>query len=80
MNVSRTERVVNQLILAVFAAFAVVPLLGVLLSSVTPASQNSGGFAIPDSVDLGNYGAAWSRGNFSSYLFSSVLVTAAVVT
>lgn len=79
MNISRAERIVNQLILAVFAAFAVVPLLGVLLSSVTPANQNSGGFAIPDSVDLGNYGVAWSRGNFSSYLFSSVLVTAAVV-
>lgn len=79
MNLSRTERVVNQLILAVFALFALVPLLGVLLSSVTPASQNSGGFSIPDSVDLGNYGAAWSRGNFSSYLLSSVLVTAAVV-
>jgi raffinose/stachyose/melibiose transport system permease protein len=79
VNISRAERIVNQLILAVFAAFAVVPLLGVLLSSVTPANQNSGGFAIPDSVDLGNYGVAWSRGNFSSYLFSSVLVTAAVV-
>jgi raffinose/stachyose/melibiose transport system permease protein len=79
VSISRTERIVNQLILAVFAVFAVVPLLGVLLSSVTPASENSGGFAIPDSVDLGNYGAAWSRGNFSSYLFSSVLVTVSVV-
>jgi len=79
VNVSRTERIVNQLILTVFAAFAVVPLLGVLLSSVTPANQNSGGFAVPESVDLGNYAEAWSRGNFSSYLFSSVVVTAAVV-
>jgi raffinose/stachyose/melibiose transport system permease protein len=79
VNLSRTERIANQLILAVFAAFAVIPLLGVLLSSVTPANQNSGGFAIPHSIDLHNYGAAWSRGNFSSYLVSSVLVTAAVV-
>lgn len=79
MNLSRTERIANQLILAVFAAFAVIPLLGVLLSSVTPADQNSGGFAIPHSIDLRNYGTAWSRGNFSSYLVSSVLVTTAVV-
>jgi raffinose/stachyose/melibiose transport system permease protein len=77
--VTRTEKTVSQLILAVFALFAVMPLIGVLLSSVTPARQNSGGFAVPKSIDLGNYGTAWSRGNFSSYLLSSVIVTVAVV-
>lgn len=79
MTITRTERIVNQLILAVFAAFAVVPLLGVLLSSITPPSENSGGFAIPSRIDVSNYGAAWGRGNFSSYLLSSVIVTVAVV-
>jgi raffinose/stachyose/melibiose transport system permease protein len=79
VTLTRAEKAVNQLILAVFAVFAVTPLLGVLLSSVTPAKQNSGGFTIPNSIDLHNYGAAWSRGNFSSYLVSSVVVTAAVV-
>lgn len=79
MNLSRTEKTVNQIILVLFAVFAVVPLLGVVLSSITPAKQNSGGFNIPTSIDLHNYGAAWNRGNFSSYLLSSVVVTAAVV-
>ncbi|MGJ6124385.1 carbohydrate ABC transporter permease [Mycolicibacterium sp. Y3] len=79
MNLSRTEKTVNQIILVLFAVFAVVPLLGVVLSSITPAKQNSGGFNVPTSIDLHNYGAAWNRGNFSSYLLSSVVVTAAVV-
>ncbi|WP_158166448.1 carbohydrate ABC transporter permease [Mycolicibacterium smegmatis] len=79
MTLTRTERIVNQLILGVFALFAVIPLVGVLFSSITPPSENHGGFAVPRSVDLGNYGAAWTRGNFSSYLLSSVIVTVAVV-
>ncbi|PZA18699.1 carbohydrate ABC transporter permease, partial [Modestobacter versicolor] len=79
MKLTRTERIVNQLILGVFALFAVIPLVGVLFSSITPPSENHGGFAVPRSVDLGNYGAAWTRGNFSSYLLSSVIVTVAVV-
>ena len=79
MNITRTEKMFNQLVLAVFAVFAIVPLVGVALSSLTPAKENSGGFSIPKSVDLHNYTAAWSRGNFSSYLLSSVVVTSAVV-
>jgi raffinose/stachyose/melibiose transport system permease protein len=79
MNPSRTEKTVNQVILALFAVFALVPLFGVLMSSITPSKENSGGFAIPTSIDLHNYGAAWDRGNFSSYLLSSVVVTGAVV-
>ncbi len=79
MNPSRTEKTVNQVILALFAVFALVPLFGVLMSSITPSKENSGGFTIPTSIDLHNYGAAWDRGNFSSYLLSSVVVTGAVV-
>ncbi|MCX2714284.1 carbohydrate ABC transporter permease [Mycolicibacterium sp. J2] len=79
MNPSRTEKTVNQVILALFAIFALVPLFGVLMSSITPSKENSGGFTIPTSIDLHNYGAAWDRGNFSSYLLSSVVVTGAVV-
>jgi raffinose/stachyose/melibiose transport system permease protein len=79
MKLSRREKVLNQVILAVFAVFALTPLIGVLLSSVTPAKENSGGFAIPSHVDVGNYAQAWTRGNFGTYLLSSVIVTACVV-
>lgn len=66
-------------VLGVFSLVAVVPLLGVLLSALTPASDPQGGFRIPSRVELGNFAEAWSRGHFSSYMVSSVLVTVCVV-
>jgi raffinose/stachyose/melibiose transport system permease protein len=66
-------------VLGVFSLVAVVPLLGVLLSALTPASDPQGGFRIPSRVELGNFAEAWSRGHFSSYMISSVLVTVCVV-
>lgn len=79
MRRSGAEVSLNYLVLGVFSLFAVVPLLGVLLSAITPASDPQGGFRIPSAVDLGNFAQAWSRGHFSSYLLSSVFVTVAVV-
>ena len=79
MTLSRRERIINQIILGMFAAFAVVPLIGVLLSSLTPAKENTGGFAIPSHFAFDNYAQAWTRGNFATYLTSSVLVASAVV-
>ncbi|WP_375425691.1 carbohydrate ABC transporter permease [uncultured Friedmanniella sp.] len=66
-------------VLGVFSLVAVVPLVGVLLSAVTPASDPQGGFRLPSRVELGNFAEAWSRGHFSSYMISSVLVTVCVV-
>jgi raffinose/stachyose/melibiose transport system permease protein len=66
-------------VLGVFSLVAVVPLLGVLLSAVTPASDPQGGFRVPSRVELGNFAEAWSRGHFSSYMVSSVVVTVCVV-
>ncbi|WZH38226.1 MAG: carbohydrate ABC transporter permease [Microbacterium enclense] len=79
MKLSLREKIVNQVILAMFAVFAIVPLLGVLLSSVTPSDENTGGFAIPSRLALENYGEAWTRGNFGVYVISSLIVTTAVV-
>jgi raffinose/stachyose/melibiose transport system permease protein len=79
MKLSLREKIVNQVILAMFAVFALVPLLGVLLSSVTPSDENTGGFTIPSRIALENYGEAWTRGNFGVYVVSSLIVTVAVV-
>lgn len=79
MRISVREKTVDYVILTLFALFAIIPLIGVLLSSVTPSAQNSGGFSVPTSVDLGNFGAAWNQGHFASYMLSSVLVTVSVV-
>ena len=73
------EVTLTYLVLAVFSLVAVVPLVGVLLSAVTPASDPQGGFRVPSRVALGNFAEAWSRGHFSSYLRSSLLVTVSVV-
>ncbi|KTR02454.1 carbohydrate ABC transporter permease [Curtobacterium luteum] len=79
MRLSLREKTVDYVILSLFALFAIIPLVGVLLSSVTPSAQNSGGFTVPTTIDLGNFGAAWNQGHFASYMLSSVLVTVSVV-
>jgi raffinose/stachyose/melibiose transport system permease protein len=79
MRITRREQLINYVILSIFAVFAVLPLVGVLFSSVLPGGANDGGFHIPGTIDLGNYAAAWDQGHFASYMFSSVLVTVFVV-
>lgn len=79
MRLSGREKVLDHVVLALFAIFAVVPLLGVLISAVTPSSQNSGAFALPSRIDLGNFAHAWTTGRFSTYLLSSLVVTVSVV-
>ncbi|HEY8719620.1 carbohydrate ABC transporter permease [Pengzhenrongella sp.] len=79
MRISRREKGVNYVILSFFALFALLPLVGVLFSSVLPPKTNDGGFHIPTTIDLGNYTAAWTQGHFATYMFSSILVTISVV-
>jgi raffinose/stachyose/melibiose transport system permease protein len=78
MRISLREKTLSYLVLTAFAVIALVPLLGVILTSVTPSGSGSG-FAIPDTVALQNFAAAWEQGHFSRYMLSSILVTVAVV-
>jgi raffinose/stachyose/melibiose transport system permease protein len=79
MRRGTAEITLNYVVLGVFSLLAVVPLVGVLLSAVTPADDPQGSFRLPSSVELGNFVEAWSRGRFSSYMLSSLLVTVSVV-
>ncbi|WP_432564823.1 carbohydrate ABC transporter permease [Kineococcus sp. SYSU DK003] len=79
MRIGRVETTLNYVLLTVFAVGALVPLLGVLLSAVTPAGELRVGFSLPSSVSLGNFATAWTEGRFSRYLVNSVLVAAGVV-
>lgn len=79
MKLSRTETVTNYVVLAFFALVAVTPLVGVLLTSLTPQDEAHGGFALPSRLSPGNYATAWSDGHFASYLRSSLVVTVSVV-
>ncbi|MEU3340913.1 hypothetical protein [Streptomyces sp. NPDC006668] len=73
------ERLLNYAVLTVFAVVAMVPLLGVVTSALTPAPQSSPSFTWPESLDWGNFATAWNEGHFAAYLRSSVLVAVVVV-
>ena len=79
MRISRAEATANYVLLVVFAVLTLVPLLGVLLSAVTPEGELRIGFELPSRVSLGNFAQAWEQGGFSRYLVNSVLVAAGVV-
>ncbi|MFI1332384.1 carbohydrate ABC transporter permease [Streptomyces sp. NPDC020845] len=77
--ITRRERALNYAILTVFAGLALLPLVGVVSSALTPAEESSSSFTWPSSLDWGNFAAAWSQGHFGTYLGSSVLVAVSVV-
>ncbi len=75
----RREVILNYVVLTVFAVLALVPVAGVILSSLTPAKDAGAGLAIPSHLDFSNFSNAWKQGHFGKYLGSSVLVTVSVV-
>ncbi|WP_432520644.1 carbohydrate ABC transporter permease [Kineococcus sp. SYSU DK006] len=79
MRISRAEATANYVLLVVFAVLTLVPLVGVLLSAVTPEGELRVGFELPSRLSLGNFAQAWEQGGFSRYLLNSVLVAAGVV-
>jgi raffinose/stachyose/melibiose transport system permease protein len=79
MKIRGSEKVLNYVILTIFTAVTLVPLIGVLLSALTPDAESGPGFRVPSTLDFGNFVSAWNQGNFSSYLGSSLLVMAATV-
>jgi raffinose/stachyose/melibiose transport system permease protein len=79
VKTSTAEKTASYLVLVAFALFALVPLAGVMLSALTPSTENHGAFAVPSRIDLGNFGTAWTEGSFGSYMLSSILVTVSVV-
>jgi raffinose/stachyose/melibiose transport system permease protein len=63
-----TERIVNHLILTVFAVIAIFPMLGVLTQALQFPHLN-----------FGNFTKAWSEGHFGTYMRNSLIVTAVTV-
>ena len=77
MRVSAGERLVNYVILVVFAAIAVGPVLTILraaLSPETPADAAAGG-----PLHVENFARAWEQGRFGDYMTNSVVIAAIVV-
>lgn len=71
MRISRAERVGHYVLLAVFAAFALFPLVTVLVAALGSERDAPGGLA--------NLAAAWEVGRFGDYLRNSLAVSGFVV-
>lgn len=76
----RLDKAVNYLVLAVFSAIALYPVVGVFLAALQPDGPAAGGFSLPRSINLDNFASAWTQGHFSTYLRSSAIVAISVVT
>lgn len=77
--ISRREVVAGYVILTVFAALAVVPILGVVLTALTPVDEASATFSIPSRLDFSNLATAWQEGKFSLFMRSSLIVSVSTV-
>jgi raffinose/stachyose/melibiose transport system permease protein len=82
MNVSsRTQVMLNYLLLIVCSAIAVYPLVGIVLASLYPSgpANSPSGFALPPGFAWHNYVTAWERGGFAESFTTSVIVAAVMV-
>lgn len=79
MKISRTEAWLNYAVLGFFTIITVTPLVGVILTALTPQQEADGGLAIPSRLAWENFALAWEQGHFATYMRSSIIVTIAVV-
>jgi raffinose/stachyose/melibiose transport system permease protein len=73
------ERLVTYAILVIFSLAALAPIVGVIGLAMHEPNEFVTGFGLPDGLHLDTFRFAWEEANFSSYLQSSLLVSAAVV-
>ncbi|WP_245679106.1 carbohydrate ABC transporter permease [Actinomadura hibisca] len=66
--ISARERWLNYAVLLLFAALALVPMVGVVAQALN----------LPD-LDVATFGRAWREGHFATYMRNSVIVTVTVV-
>ncbi len=74
MRISRTERIVNYVILVLFAAQALVPILYILWLALTSEHIGDHSWFHPE-----NFVTAWHQGHFSQYMSNSILIAVLVV-
>ena len=74
MRASRTERILNYVILVLFAIQALVPILYVLVMALSSQTIGDSSWG-----HLENFSAAWVQGHFSQYMRNSVIIAVVVV-
>jgi raffinose/stachyose/melibiose transport system permease protein len=76
--INRREQSVAYVVLGAFTLIALLPIVGVV-STALQDPNGSATFGSFDGLHFGNFADAWRDGHFGTYLKSSVIVTAAVV-
>jgi raffinose/stachyose/melibiose transport system permease protein len=78
---SRAQITMNYVLLILCTAVAVYPLIGVVFASLYPSGPgvSPSGFALPPSLNWGNYVSAWEQGGFAESFTTSVIVAAVMV-
>ncbi|WP_406610163.1 carbohydrate ABC transporter permease [Planctomonas psychrotolerans] len=71
------ERAANYIVLVGVSVLVLAPILTILIAAFSPASASA---AREGAFHPGNFVAAWQEGRFGSYMATSVLVAAIVVT
>ena len=79
MRVRLGERVLTYVVLAVFSISALVPLLGVVLTALTPQEEGGASLSLPSTLAPQNLVQAWTTSGFGGYLASSAIVAGSVV-
>lgn len=79
MITSRLERTAAYVILAVFTMIVLVPVLEIVSTALSSTTSLHPGLLVPDGFHLANFGQAWNKGHFGSYMRSSAIVTVTVV-
>ncbi|WNB86647.1 carbohydrate ABC transporter permease [Cellulomonas sp. ATA003] len=74
---SRPERIANYVILLAFAAFALWPILSIVVTALGPESASVAREG--RTLHWENFSAAWVQGSFARYMATSVVVSVLVV-
>jgi raffinose/stachyose/melibiose transport system permease protein len=76
---TRFDRAATSGVLWLLAAFTLLPLLLIVVGSVTPSGDLVTGFSVPSRVTGENFRHAWTSGQFGTHLRVSAIVTTSIV-
>jgi raffinose/stachyose/melibiose transport system permease protein len=76
---TRRDRLTTAGILWLLVALTVLPLVLILIASITPSGRLLTGFTLPSHVTGANFRQAWVSGQFAAHLEASAIVTSSIV-
>ena len=78
MTAARRELVMSYLVLGLFAAIAIYPILSIVLLALHERSDLVTGLSIPDQLSFKTFSTAWTEGALGTGLVNSFIVAATV--